>query len=98
MFLHLSVSHSVHRGWVSAPLHSGIHLVGRHPHPPRQTTPWAGTPPPADTPLPGRHTPLGRHPYPLSRHPLPPLDTTGYGQQAGGMHPTGIHTSKMKIC
>ena len=21
----------------------------------------------------------------------PPLDTTGYGQQAGGMHPTGMH-------
>ena len=72
--------------------------MGRHPHPPRQTTPWAGTPPL------GRHDP--RHtltprqtPPPLGRHPIPPLDTTGYGQQAGGTHPTGIHTSsKMKIC
>ena len=38
MFLHLSVSHSVHKG--SAPLHAGIHTptLGRHP-PPRQTQP-----------------------------------------------------------
>ena len=35
MFLHLSVSHSVHRG-KSAPVHAGIH------------TSWADTPPPAD--------------------------------------------------
>ena len=33
MFLHLSVSHSVHGGQVSAPLHAGIHT------PPRQTAP-----------------------------------------------------------
>ena len=32
-----------------------------------------------------RHTPLGRHPHPLS-------DTTGYGHQAGGMHPGGMHS------
>ena len=29
-------------------------------------------------PPPGRHT--------------PPADTTGYGQQAGGTHPTGMHS------
>ena len=64
MFLHLSVSHSVHRG-VSAPVHAGIHT------PPGQTPPWQ-TPP-------GRHlpgqTPQGKHP-PWSdtlqgRHPPP---------------------------
>ena len=43
MFLHLSVSHSVHRG-VSASVHAGIYypLLGRHPlgrHPPGQTPP-----------------------------------------------------------
>ena len=36
MFLHLSVSHSVHRG-VSAPVHVGIHTPG-------QTPPWVDTP------------------------------------------------------
>ena len=51
MFLHLSVSHSVHRVG-TAPLHAGIHPLGRHPPghtPPRQTLSWADTP-------------LGRHP------------------------------------
>ena len=42
MFLHLSVSHSVHRG-LSAPVHAGIH------HSPGQTPPGP-TPHPADTP------------------------------------------------
>ena len=32
----------------------------------------------------GSATPSGRHP--------PPVDTTGYGQQAGGTHPTGMHS------
>ena len=32
MFLHLSVSHSVHRG-LSASVHAGIHPPGRHPPP-----------------------------------------------------------------
>ena len=27
----------------------------------------------------------------LGKPPPPPLDTTGYGQRAGGMHPTGMH-------
>ena len=35
MFLHLSVSHSVHGGWVSASVHAGIHThthtLGKHP-------------------------------------------------------------------
>ena len=47
MFLHLSVSHSVHRG------RGGLH--------------------------PGGQTPS-------------PSDTTGYGQRAGGRHPTGMHS------
>ena len=29
---------------------------------------------------------------PPGRHPPPPSDTTEYGQQAGGTHPTGMHT------
>ena len=77
---------SVHRGeGVSAPLHAGIHPLGRHP--------------------PGRH-PLGRHTPALpsacwDTHPLPSAcwDThphvqcmLGYGQQAGGTHPTGMHS------
>ena len=48
MFLHLSVSHSVHRGGVSASVHAGIH-------------PLAGTPPKAGKPSPGRYTPHDGH-------------------------------------
>ena len=88
MFLHLSVSHSVHRGggdkrplWADIPPEQtpmDRHPLGRHP--PRQT------------PL-GRHTPLGSHspgqkPHPLGRHPLPPETATA----ADGTHPTGMHS------
>ena len=45
MFLHLSVSHSVHRGGVP----------GQVPPPPRQVSPRAGTPPGAGTPPPRLH-------------------------------------------
>ena len=41
-------------------------------------TPWADTHP-------------GQTPRPPGRHP-PPADTTGYGQQVGGMHPTRMHS------
>ena len=67
MFLHLSVSHSVHRGGCASQ-----HAMGQTP--PGQT-------PPGRHPHPGQ-TPPGRH----------PLDTTVYGQQVGGTHPTGMHT------
>ena len=58
MFLYLSVSHTV-RGGVSAPLHAGIHtLQADTPQggvclgvSPRQTPPWADTPPPPGWPL-----------------------------------------------
>ena len=36
--------------------------------------------------------PLGIHPSPLGRHPSPYPSTMGYGQQAGGTHPTGMHS------
>ena len=65
-------------------------------------------PPPADTPpgqspppFLGRHPPpLGKHPWadtPLGRHPPrswadPPPADTGYDQQAGGTHPTGMQS------
>ena len=88
MFLHLSVSHSVHRGstWAGTP-------PGQVP--PRQVHP------------PGRYTPLGRYPLgsnPLGRYPptragtpqagTPPraVHAGRYRQQAGSMHPTGMHS------
>ena len=67
------------------------------------TCPWADTPradnhPQADT-QPWKHpwanTPLRRHP--LGRHPHPLADTTGSDQQAGGTHPTGIHSCLVMI-
>ena len=86
VFLHLSVSHSVHRGDVVSGTPSGQTPPGRHPTryklpadtpwqaPPADTShPYPGqTPSPADT-SPVRHPP-GRHSP--SRHPLPQIDTT----------------------
>ena len=76
MFLHLSVSHSVHRGWGSASVHAGIpSLPGTRQAPPRPSTPRTmqprgkrqappgpGTPPPdqAHTPRDQAHTPSRR--------------------------------------
>ena len=88
MFLHLSVSHSIHRT-VSAPVHAGIHNPC-----------WADTPT-------GQTPPLGRHLQADTPGQTPPGQTPpaqcmlgytpcaqcmlGYGQQADGMHPTGMH-------
>ena len=99
-FLHLC--HSVHRGSATPPLcrhlsgvdtplgrHSlplGRHSfpLGRppgqtplHRHPPGQTPPHADTPP-EQTP-PGQTSPPAQY-------------ILGYGQQAGSMHPTGMHS------
>ena len=67
MFLHLSVSHSVHRG--STSVYAGI------PHPQDQATPWGQTPPPphtrADSPTGTKHSP--RADPPGTRH-LPPRE------------------------
>ena len=93
MFLHLSVSHSVHRG-VSAQCMLGYTPLDRHPqgrHPPGQTlpgrhaldrSPWADTP--------SRHS-LGRHPL---RDTPPWADThnprqTPLADTPLGRHPTG---------
>ena len=82
MFLHLSVSHSVHRAWIADP-------------PPREQTPPPGadTPPQEQTtspPLPpgadppGADTPRNRHPQeqapPRCRHP-PGADTPPHQEQ-----------------
>ena len=112
MFLHLSVSHSVHRG----------EYLGRYPPPGRYTSPLAGTSPGRYTPL-SRYTPRQVHPLgrytpqactpqvgtappnqvhhpstgrytPGKVHPLvgKPPHRQGYSQQAGGTHPTGMHS------
>ena len=55
--------------------------------------------PQADTP--GQTPPLGRHPLPpqqtppLGRHP-PAQCMLGYGQQAGGTHPTGMQSCSIR--
>ena len=94
MFLHVSVSHSVHSG-ESAPLQAGIHLPGETPplgrHACGQTSLRTDTllrqTPSGKTP--SGKTPLGRHP--LGRHPWADTlsDTT---DTVGGTHPTGMHT------
>ena len=72
MFLHLSVSRSVHGGGVPGQVHTPL---GRH-------TPWQVHPL-------GRYTPQQIHP----RAGTPPVQCMlGYGQQAGGTHPIGMHS------
>ena len=57
------------------------HSVHRGVYPSIQ---WGRHPPPkADMPSLGRHLPQADSPH---------SDTTGYSQQVGGTHPTGIHT------
>ena len=78
-------------GGVSAPLHAGIHPLG-----PEADTPWADTPLPGacwDTPPQSSacwdtHSPAQRM---LGYTPLAQC-MLGYGQQAGGTHPTGMHS------
>ena len=76
MFLHLSVSHSVHRG-------AGEYLGRYTPiqvHPPLAGTPHqAGKPPQAGTP-------------PWQVHPPGAVHAGRYGQQADSTHPTGMHS------
>ena len=63
-----------------------VHPPG-HVHPPGRYTPWAGTPHWAGTP------PWQIHP-PCTYTPTPRAVYAGrYGQQAGGTHPTGMHSS-----
>ena len=65
-------------------MHAWIYPPGRHPSGqtllPGRHTPWEDSPPRQTPPPPPRQTP-------------PFLNTTGYGQQVGGTHPPGMHTS-----
>ena len=81
IFLHLSVSYSVHRG----------EYLGRCPprYSPADTPLRAGTPPQAGTPPRQVHPPGQVHHQQV--HPRPQY-MLGYGQQAGGTHPTGMHS------
>ena len=80
MFLHLSVSHSVHRGGVPASVHAGIH-------------PLAGTSP--SRYIPGRYTPLARYTPPCRYNPpqVHPLDryTPGQVHPLVGTPPGQVH-------
>ena len=96
MLLHLSVILFTGRSAIHPQADTPL---GRHPlgGPPWADTPLADTPqadaPWADTPpgqtSPPADTPLGQTPL-LGRH-SPAQCMIGYGQQAGGTHPTGMH-------
>ena len=71
---------------------AGTHPTGRYT-PPGMYTPWPGTHPGRYTPRqvpPGRYTPWTG--TPLGRYTTQPQCMLGYGQQADGMHPTGMHS------
>ena len=53
-------------------------------------SPWMQTPTRIKTPFPRMQTPPGFR-------PLPSWDTTGYDQQAGGTHPTGMHSCNLNF-
>ena len=74
------------------------HSFGQIPPPPAPgQPPQAGTIPKEDT-LPGQTPPGETPPRQTSPGQTPPVpNTTGYGQQAGGTHPTGMHTCFMNI-
>ena len=86
-------------GGMSAPLHAGIHPPGtRGRHPPgrhRPTQCMLGYTPPAQCMLRYTHPPaqciLGY------THPPPVQCMLGYGQEAGGAHPTGMHSCFIMI-
>ena len=77
MFLHVSVSHSVHRGGLPQC------MLGYHPTPPPRTSPPPEQAPPEQTPQ--EQTPPGAD-SPCTVH------TGRYGQQADGMHPTEMQS------
>ena len=73
-----------------------VHRGGCLPHCMLGYTPQEQTPPRPDT-IPGnRHPPGSRHP-PLPKQTPPAVHAGRYGQQAGGTHPTGMHTCVMSL-
>ena len=90
MFLHLSISHSVHRGRCVSQ-----HVLGKTP-PGRHIPACTG----ADTPL-GRHipactgadTPLGRHIPACTGADTPPMATA-----VDSTHPTGMYSCSQRCC
>ena len=72
----------------------------RHPPPPGADNPPRSRHPPGSRP-PWEQTPQSRHPTrleqtpPRSGHPLCAVHAGRYGQQAGGMHPTGMQSCLM---
>ena len=65
--------------------------------PPWADTPQADTHPPGQTPHSGRHPSWADTPQthtPGQTHPLPTQCMLGYGQRAGGTHPTGMQSCK----
>ena len=64
---------------------------------PEADTPWADTLPPRETHPAWENALLGRHSSPWADTPSPWADPPaqcmlGYGQQAGGTHPTGMQS------
>ena len=101
MFLHLSVSHSVHGGGRAVPgqvpLRDQVHPLAGPGTPPGtryihqagtgQVSPWDQVPSP--TPPGTRYTPL--------QVPPQAVHAGRYGQQADGTHPTGMHSCSIYI-
>ena len=82
-----SVCHSVHGGGGCLPQC----MLGYTPPPPHGSRPlWEQTPPQEQTRTRSRHSPESRHP--LEQTPPCVVQAGRCRQQAGGKHPTGMHT------
>ena len=71
----------------------GVEYLGRYPRvgiPPGRYTPRQVHPPGRYTPW-QVHPPGTRYPTPQTRYTARPVHAGRYGQQAGGIHPTGMH-------
>ena len=86
MYLHMSVSHSVHWGAVYLGRHPRANtFLARHPH-------WAETPrqkPPGRCPLKQIPSPWQMPPRQI---PSPGADTPKMASEVSGTHPTGMHS------
>ena len=80
------VCHSVHRG-VCAPVHAGI-----HPQEADNPSPRKWYPPSQEADTPRKQTPSQEADTPRKQTPPNAVNAGIYGQQAGGTHPTGMHT------
>ena len=102
IFLHLSVILFTGGTWAGAPLAGTPPWPGTHPrdqvYPPSRYTPRDQVHPPGPGTPPGQVHPPGTRYTSLAGTPLGAVHAGRYGQEAGGTHPTGMHSCFFFAC